>query len=315
MSVSEFPCVALMGPTATGKTALALKMAQHWPVEIISVDSALIYKQMDIGTAKPEAAELAQVPHHLIDIRDPAQSFSAWEFAEAARGLIQAIQQRGRLPLLVGGTMLYFRALLEGLNALPQANEAIRQQLEHEAEQQGWSALHQKLAGLDPAAAVRIQPGDRQRIQRALEVHMLTGRSLTELLQQQTPKLDSPVLKVVLAPQDRGPLHQRIATRFERMLQLGLIEEVEGLRARGDLNLALPSMRCVGYRQVWLMLDGTISADEMPDKAIAATRQLAKRQFTWLKKQPADFSNYADTPDWPALKAWLEAALHKHFEG
>jgi len=303
------PLLVLMGPTATGKTATALALAERYPVEIISVDSALVYRGMDIGTAKPQPQELAQVPHHLIDILDPAQRFSAWDFSRAAHTLIEAIQARGHIPLLAGGTMLYFRALLEGLNDLPQADAAVRAELETQAQAEGWGALHRQLQAIDPTAAARIDANDRQRIQRALEVHRLSGETLTALLRQRTEALQQPLLRIALMPEDRQVLHLRIGKRFEAMMAQGLVDEVKGLRARGDLNLSMPSMRCVGYRQVWQMLDGEISTAEMPEKAVAATRQLAKRQFTWLRRQNLDYQSTADELESKAFFSWLSQQL------
>ncbi|TAK92509.1 MAG: tRNA (adenosine(37)-N6)-dimethylallyltransferase MiaA [Burkholderiaceae bacterium] len=278
------PVILLMGPTASGKTGVALSLAQALPVEIISVDSALIYRGMDIGTAKPSAAELAQVPHHLIDILDPAQSYSAAQFRADALRLIDEIHARGKLPLLVGGTMLYFKALREGLDVLPQANAVLRAQLDAEAQRAGWPALHARLAQVDAPTAARLAPNDAQRIQRALEIYELTGTPMSSLLQQQVPQpTQHHYLPLALEPSDRVVLHQRIEQRFDAMLAGNFLEEVRRLRARGDLHPGLPSIRCVGYRQAWEFLDEKCSATEMRDKAIAATRQLAKRQLTWLR--------------------------------
>jgi tRNA dimethylallyltransferase len=281
--------VALMGPTASGKTAAALEIARHISSEIISVDSALVYRGMDIGTAKPSPAERASVPHHLIDILDPADAYSAMQFRQDALQLVEQIRARGRLPLLVGGTMLYFKALRDGLDALPQADPEIRAQLHREAESIGMPALHARLAALDPATAARLKPNDAQRIQRALEILRLTGQPMSQLLAK-APQAELPfdLLPVSLEPSDRGVLHARIADRFERMLDSanGLIEEVQALRARGDLHLGLPSMRCVGYRQAWEYLDGAYDRQTLREKGIAATRQLAKRQLTWLRSMP-----------------------------
>jgi tRNA dimethylallyltransferase len=280
--------VAIMGPTASGKTAAALEIARHIPCEIISVDSALVYRGMDIGTAKPTRAELDSVPHHLIDILDPSQSYSAMQFRQDALRLTQEITARGRLPLLVGGTMLYFKVLRDGLDELPQADPALRAQLDEEAARLGMPAMHAKLAELDPPTAERLKPNDSQRIQRALEITLLTGKPMSSLLaQQQSQPLPFKLLPLALEPADRAVLHARIALRFDQMLRDGaLLDEVEGLRKRGDLHLGLPSMRCVGYRQAWEYLNGEIDAEALRDKGIAATRQLAKRQLTWLRSMP-----------------------------
>ena len=282
--------IAIMGPTASGKTELAINLAEMMPVEIISVDSALVYREMNIGTAKPEPELLARIPHHLIDIRDPAQSYSAAEFREDALALIEAIFARGKTPLLVGGTMLYYRALFNGLSNLPSADKGIRTQLEERARQQGWQALHEELKKVDPVSAARINANDPQRIQRALEVYELTGRSMTELYaEQQKQSFAYECAKLVVAPSQRAYLHERIERRFHQMLEQGFVAEVEALRKRGDLSLDLPSMRAVGYRQIWEYLDGVFSYEEMIEKGVAATRQLAKRQFTWLRKEPNAF--------------------------
>ena len=278
--------VAIMGPTASGKTAAALAIAKELPCEIISVDSALIYRGMDIGTAKPSADEQAAVPHHLIDIRDPSESYSVMQFREDALGLIQAILARGKLPLLVGGTMLYFKGLRDGLDELPQADPALRAQLDMEATRHGMPAMHARLAELDPITAARLKPNDSQRIQRALEIIALTGKPMSELLNR-TPPLPLPfeLISFALEPSDRSVLHDRIAYRFDQMLKSGpgLLDEVRALKSRTDLHPGLPSMRCVGYRQAWEYLDGKINKSELREKGIAATRQLAKRQLTWLR--------------------------------
>ena len=280
--------VAIMGPTASGKTAAALEVARHLPCEIISVDSALVYRGMDIGTAKPTRAELDSVPHHLIDILDPGQAYSAMQFRQDALRLVHDITARGRLPLLVGGTMLYFKVLRDGLDELPQADPALRAQLDEEAARLGMPAMHARLAALDPPTAQRLKPNDSQRIQRALEITLLTGKPMSSLLaQQQSQALPFRLLPLALEPTDRAVLHARIALRFDMMLRDGaLLDEVRALRARGDLHLGLPSMRCVGYRQAWEYLDGEIDAEALRDKGIAATRQLAKRQLTWLRSMP-----------------------------
>jgi tRNA dimethylallyltransferase len=280
--------VAIMGPTASGKTAAALEIARHIPSEIISVDSALVYREMDIGTAKPTAEERAQAPHHLIDILDPLDSYSVMQFRQDAIKLAAEIIARGKLPLLVGGTMLYFKGLKDGLDALPQADAELRAALDAEAAVIGFPAMHAKLAELDPETAARLKPNDSQRIQRALEIIALTGQPMSALLAK-APKIELPfeLLSIALEPSDRSVLHTRIATRFDTMLKNGgLIDEVKTLRARGDLHLGLPSMRCVGYRQTWEYLDGAFGLGELREKGIAATRQLAKRQLTWLRSMP-----------------------------
>lgn len=279
--------VFLMGPTASGKTGVAVELVQQLPLEIISVDSALVYRGMDIGTAKPDAATLRLAPHRLIDIRDPAEPYSAAEFrADALREMV-SITACGKIPLLVGGTMLYFRALEQGLSDLPSADPEVRAQLEAQAREKGWPAMHARLREIDPESAQRIHPNDPQRIQRALEVYELTGCSLTQLCQQ---GLQSPssyrFLKIVLAPEDRAILHERIAQRFRDMVEGGFLDEVQRLRQRPDLNPGLPSMRAVGYRQAWAFLDGKLSADEWVERAIIATRQYAKRQLTWFRGEP-----------------------------
>ena len=282
------PIVCLMGPTASGKTELAISLVESLPMDIISVDSVMVYRGMDIGSAKPDAETLARAPHRLIDICDPAEAYSAARFRDDALREVAEIATQGRIPLLVGGTMLYFRALLHGLSLLPSADAEIRARLEEEAEMEGWASLHRRLAGVDPEAAARIHPNDPQRIQRALEVYEVTGTSLTEL--QRTQQNDTPfpyeVIKLAVAPADRTILHERIARRFELMLQQGLIEEVEALRQRGDLHLDMPALRAVGYRQVWEYLSGNLNYEEMVERGIIATRQLAKRQFTWLRSEP-----------------------------
>ncbi len=282
--------VAIMGPTASGKTAAALEIAREIPAEIISVDSALVYRGMDIGSAKPSLRERAEVPHHLIDIIDPREAYSAMQFREDTLRLVGEIAARGRLPLLVGGTMLYFKALKDGLDVLPAADPALRARLDAEAAALGLPAMHAKLAQLDPETAARLKPNDAQRIQRALEIIELSGQPMSQLLAK-TPKPELPfdILPLALEPSDRSVLHARIAARFDAMLEApggGLIEEVAALRARGDLHLGLPSMRCVGYRQAWEFLDGAYDRQALREKGIAATRQLAKRQLTWLRSMP-----------------------------
>lgn len=279
------PVILLMGPTASGKTALALALAERLPVEIVSVDSALVYRGLDIGSAKPDAAMRADVPHHLIDILDPAEPYSAARFAEDARRLIGEIRGRGRVPLLVGGTMLYAHALMRGLHELPSADPAVRTALADEGSRLGWPAMHARLAAIDPASAARLAPNDAQRIQRALEIHAQTGRTMTDWLAAGDRQRPDPrgFLVVSLEPADRGRLHRLIEDRLDRMLADGLIDEVAALRARGDLHPALPSMRCVGYRQTWEYLDGRYDRAALRERAVAATRQLAKRQLTWLR--------------------------------
>ena len=285
-SLPDCPVICLMGATATGKTELAVEIAKRFPVELISVDSALIYQGMDIGTAKPDAELLAVAPHFLIDIIEPTQSYSAWDFVNDARSLITRISQRGNIPLLVGGTMMYYHVLENGLNQLPEADEAIRTKLDAEAKRFGWAAMHERLARIDPKTAGRVKPGDAQRIQRALEVFEISGQTLSVLQADKPEGYQGNMLKIILQAEDRALLHSRIAKRFKIMLEQGFIEEVVVLRSRGDLNLSMPSMRCVGYRQVWQYLDGDFDQAQMSEKAIAATRQLAKRQITWLRKQP-----------------------------
>jgi len=272
----------LLGPTGSGKSALAFELAQRHPVEIVSVDSAQVYRGMDIGTAKPSAAERAAVAHHLLDLRDPAQPYSAAEFVRDATAAIADIRARGRLPLLVGGTMLYAKALREGLSNLPSADAAVRTALSAEALEVGWPALHARLAALDPQTAARLEPNDAQRIQRALEVIEVTGTPMSALLARDTSAARAIELAALL-PADRGELHRRLEARFDAMLQAGFVAEVEALRARGDLTPGLPSMRSVGYRQAWAYLDGRSGLAEFRSAAIAATRQLAKRQITWLR--------------------------------
>lgn len=282
--------VGLAGPTASGKTGLALALARELPLEIISVDSALVYRGMDIGTAKPSPAERASVPHHLIDILDPAEAYSAAQFVQDANRLIDAIRARGRLPLLVGGTMLYFKALIDGLDTLPPANPEVRALLDTQAAEHGWAAMHARLAEVDPVTARRLAPGDTQRIQRALEVWHLSGRPLSELHTRDQAGRDpagADHLLLALEPRERAWLHQRIQQRFEQMLADGFLDEVRALRQRADLHPGLPSMRCVGYRQAWEALDagllGQTLSSQVLERGAAATRQLAKRQLTWLR--------------------------------
>ncbi|QYJ74785.1 tRNA (adenosine(37)-N6)-dimethylallyltransferase MiaA [Shewanella sp. FJAT-52076] len=276
----------LMGPTASGKTALALDMAEHHNCEIISVDSALIYRGMDIGTAKPTAQELARAPHKLIDILDPLESYSAADFRADAVREIEETLSRGKTPLLVGGTMMYFKTLLDGLSPLPSADDAVRAQIAAEVEARGWQALHDELRQIDPVSAERIHPNDPQRLSRAIEVYRISGKTLTELTKIKAESLPYQMVQFAIAPLDRAVLHGLIAKRFQQMLAEGFIGEVETLKARGDLHLELPSMRCVGYRQAWQYLDGEFDHATMVEKAVAATRQLAKRQLTWLRGWP-----------------------------
>ena len=286
-----------MGPTAAGKTELAVELVNRLSCDIISVDSAMVYRGMDIGTAKPEAAILAKAPHKLIDIRDPVEPYSAAEFCQDALNEINQTIALGRIPLLVGGTMLYFRALQQGLSALPSADSVLRQRLNEEAAQLGWPILHQRLMQLDPVSAERIHQHDAQRIQRALEIIAITGKTLTQLYaEQKTAAEHLQFINIALAPADRAILHARIATRFNNMLKQGFIEEVQALRNRSDLHSDLPAMRAVGYRQVWDYLAGLIPFEQMQERGIIATRQLAKRQLTWLRHWPdVTWFDVADT--------------------
>ncbi len=286
-----------MGPTASGKTALAIRLREQLPVELISVDSALIYRGMDIGTAKPTAREQASAPHRLMDILDPAQAYSAADFRRDALREMAEISAAGRIPLLVGGTMLYFKALLEGLSPLPSADPDIRAEIEKRAEQQGWGALHQQLQAIDPVAAARIHPNDPQRLSRALEVFFISGKTLTELTQTSGDALPYQVHQFAIAPASRELLHQRIEQRFHQMLASDFEAEVRALFARGDLHTDMPSIRCVGYRQMWSYLAGEISYNEMVYRGICATRQLAKRQITWLRGWQGVHWLDSDNPD------------------
>ena len=291
---SGVECVCLTGPTACGKTELALALAEKAPLEIISMDSALVYRGLDIGTAKPSLSVRSAVPHHLIDILDPTESYSAGRFARDAAALVGEIRARGRLPLLVGGTLLYLRALRDGLSALPRADPAVRAELDAEAAAHGWAALHERLRRVDPLAADRIAPSDRQRIQRALEVHALTQRPITDLQRAGIDRKRPGVLAIALVPESRADLAVRIEQRFDAMVAAGFLSEVEQLRARGDLEPDMPAMRAVGYRQMWAHLDGQCTFEAARAKAIVATRQYAKRQLTWLRGDPRIES-------WPAL--------------
>lgn len=273
----------LMGPTASGKTALACDLVQQFPFEIISVDSAMIYREMDIGTAKPSAEELLIAPHHLIDIKNPTDSYSAADFCKDTNELCKAIVNRGKIPLLVGGTMMYFNALQKGLATLPEADATVRRQLEEEGLLQGWDKLHKKLAAVDPITAARIHENDAQRIQRALEVYYLTGTPLSALMSEQNHSSPYQFINLLLFPQNRAWLHERIAMRFDVMLNSGFIDEVQRLQAHWNIQMHMPAMRCVGYRQVLEYLNGDFDLSSMREKGIAATRQLAKRQLTWLR--------------------------------
>ncbi len=288
--------VFLMGPTASGKTRAAIDLHQQMGAEIISVDSAMVYRGMNIGTAKPSAAELAAAPHRLIDFLDPANAYSVAGFRNDALTHIDEIFANGKIPLLVGGTMMYFRSLQYGLSDLPKADAVVRAKLETEAAEYGWEAMHKRLGKIDPDSAARIHPNDPQRIQRALEVYEITGRSMTVLCEENKKEsMPHRLIKIALQPEAREVLHERIAVRFQDMLANGFVNEVESLRCRGDLDLSKPSMRSVGYRQIWEYLDGKWTYDEMIDKAVIATRQLAKRQITWLRAE--DELHWLDSND------------------
>jgi len=284
MAEKQPPAVFIMGPTASGKTALSIKLAQQLNGEIISVDSAMVYRGMDIGTAKPTLAERCGIPHHLIDILDPAETFSTGQFKTLALQKMAEITAQGKIPILVGGTMLYFNVLLNGLAELPEADPVIRQRLDQLLVEQGANALHQRLAEIDPEAAARIHPNDPQRIQRALEVYEISGRPISDFFKQQMSAIPYTIWNIKLVPSDRKILHDRIARRFDSMLKEGLVDEVRRLFVREDLNVSLPAVRAVGYRQIWSYLQGEMDYDVMREKGIIATRQLAKRQFTWLRK-------------------------------
>ena len=284
--MSQPPAIFIIGPTASGKTGLAMKLMAHFPIELISVDSALIYKDMDIGTAKPSPKELEQAPHRLISFLDPSESYSAADFRRDALREMKEITQQGKIPVLVGGTMLYYRALENGLAILPEANEEVRQGLNKQAEKHGWGYLHQRLLELDPVAGKRIHPNDKQRIQRALEVYELSGKPLTTLQQEaQMDALPYRLLKIALIP-ERAWVRDLAEKRFDQMLQQGFLDEVKALYKRGDLHADLPSIRCVGYRQAWQFLEGKLDEKEMKERAVIATRQLAKRQMTWMRSEP-----------------------------
>jgi tRNA dimethylallyltransferase len=295
--MKEFPpAIFLMGPTASGKTNVAVELAQRFPVELISVDSALVYRDMNIGTAKPDAATLARVPHHLIDIIDPTEAYSAAAFRHDALRLMADITSRGRIPLLVGGTMLYFKALREGLSKLPQADPEIRAEIDLEIAQHGIQYLHQQLSLVDTVTAARLAPSDTQRIQRAMEIYRITGQPMSKLIGNIPTEGDNPseeilpyqVISIALIPSGRAQLHSRIAQRFENMMSLGLLDELRSLREQYSLHPNMTSMRCVGYRQAWKYMDGEITQEELVEKGIVATRQLAKRQLTWLRSTHID---------------------------
>lgn len=313
MSPIEFdiPALAIVGPTASGKSALGLWMAeQGMPIEIISLDSALVFKDMNIGTAKPTAAELALVPHHLIDIISPEQTFSAADFLQACLRLIDDIRARGKVPVILGGTLMYYKSLVSGIDDLPPADPAIRAEIEEQAKEQGWPAIHARLNTVDPLAAARLKPNDSQRLQRALEVYLLTGKPLSSFHQRaEKPALRLPTLAV--EPSDRAVLHARIESRFKQMLKGGFLDEVIALRQKYVLDKAMPSMRCVGYRQAWEYLDGEVDYSTLVDKGVAATRQLAKRQITWLRSTPAKTVVDPLVQGWMKNSAepWLHAAI------
>ncbi|MDR3393467.1 MAG: tRNA (adenosine(37)-N6)-dimethylallyltransferase MiaA [Parasulfuritortus sp.] len=305
------PAIFLMGPTACGKTDLAVALAARFPLEVISVDSALVYRDMDIGTAKPDAAALAACPHHLVDVVDPTERYSADRFRGDALALMADIVARGRVPLLVGGTMLYFKVLKEGLAAMPKADQELRVELEQQADKGGWPLLHAELARLDPVSAARIKPNDAQRIQRALEVCRLSGRPMSDLFSDsESAPLPYRLIEIALLPSDRAKLHERINVRFRAMLAAGFVNEVRDLRARYPLDPDLPAMRCVGYRQAWRFLDGEIDEAELYETGAAATRQLAKRQMTWLRSwQGAEVFDCLQAGLIDQASAWLAEKL------
>lgn len=291
------PAIAILGPTASGKSNLALSITDHFPIEIISIDSAQVYRYMDIGSAKPDPQILTKIPHHLINLIDPDQQYSAAQFRHDALLTMKEITRRGNIPLLVGGTMLYFKALREGLSDLPPADQQIRKEIEASAAEKGWSTLHHLLQSVDPISAERIQPNDSQRIQRALEIYYLTGKPMSQqMVSSQPASIPYRLISIALLPSDRKVLHQRIQHRFETMLKMGLIEEVRSILSQFSLTLEMPSMRCVGYRQVYQYLQGQLSLMELREKGAAATRQLAKRQLTWLRsmEQLTEFDCLAD---------------------
>jgi tRNA dimethylallyltransferase len=305
------PAILLMGPTASGKTPLALELAKQFPVEIVSVDSAQVYRGMDVGTAKPSHAERAAVPHHLVDIIDPTETYSAARFRSDALRLMSEITRRGKVPLLVGGTMLYFKALREGLSELPDADEGVRAEIDAEAAARGWPAMHTELASLDPQTAARLKPTDAQRIQRALEIHRVSGEPMSRLLgRKKDSALPFRLVEMALVPSDRSELHRRIEARFDAILERGLVEELRGLRAGQALRPNLPSMRCVGYRQAWQYLEGELDRNGLRDRGIFATRQLAKRQLTWLRTARNSQTFDCLAPDVGAkARAFLERRL------
>jgi tRNA dimethylallyltransferase len=308
------PLICLAGPTASGKSGVALALAARFPIEIVSVDSAQVYRSMDIGTAKPSAEERRRVAHHLIDLIDPSERYSAARFCSDAREVIAAIRARGRIPLLVGGTMLYLKALREGLDDLPQASALVRAELEAQAQTKGWPALHRWLAEVDPATAARLAPTDAQRIQRALEVWQVSGRPLSSFFTEPAARQarDERFLTIALEPSERSVLHTRIQRRFEAMLAAGFVEEVRALHARGDLHAGLPALRCVGYRQIWQVIEGLEPPDTLVATATAATRQLAKRQLTWLRSLPERHTLDCLAPD---LVPRIEQLVSRALEG
>jgi len=292
------PAIFLMGPTASGKTGVAVELVKHLPVELLSVDSALVFRDMDIGTAKPDAATIARAPHHLIDIINPTEAYSAAAFRHDAMRLMADITQRGKIPLLVGGTMLYFKALQEGLSELPQADPAMRAELDAEIARHGIEYLHGELAKVDAETAARLKPADTQRIQRAMEIYRITGKTMSELIaRKQNAKLPCRIISIALVPSDRAQLHARIATRFKAMLELGLVDELRMLRKKYPLHANMTAMRCVGYRQAWQFIDGEIDEAQLLETGIAATRQLAKRQLTWLRAMPDNIELDCLAPD------------------
>ncbi|GAA0424983.1 tRNA (adenosine(37)-N6)-dimethylallyltransferase MiaA [Cocleimonas flava] len=306
------PAIFIIGPTASGKTGLAIKLMEHFPIELISVDSALVYKDMDIGTAKPTAEELEAAPHRLINFLDPSESYSAADFRTDALREMAEITAKGKIPVLVGGTMLYYRALENGIAEMPQADQDVREKLTKEAEQIGWDGLHQRLLEVDPVAGERIHPNDQQRIQRALEVFELTGKTLTKHQQDQVVEpIPYRLMKIALIPEEREWIRELAAIRFDQMLEAGFIDEVKALRERGDLDLNFPSMRCVGYRQAWQYLEGELDFEEMKERAVIATRQLAKRQMTYLRSEQNITEYGAKGYKLEKVKADIESFLAK----
>ncbi len=304
------PAIFIIGPTASGKTGLAIKLMEHFPIELISVDSALVYKDMDIGTAKPTAEELTAAPHRLINFLDPSESYSAADFRTDALREMAEITAKGKIPVLVGGTMLYYRALENGIAEMPQSDPEVREKLTKEAEKVGWDGLHQRLLEVDPVAGERIHPNDQQRIQRALEVFELTGKTLTKHQQEQVVEtIPYRLMKIALIPEEREWIRELAAIRFDLMLEAGFIDEVKALRERGDLDLNCPSMRCVGYRQAWQYLEGELDFEEMKERAVIATRQLAKRQMTYLRSEPNITEYGAKLYDLEKVKVDIESFL------